>query len=147
MKIMETLKLNKIIGLVFLIMICSFNSYSHPGGTDSRGGHHDRKRGGYHFHHGNRPHQHPNGACELIRKVEPQPWYQGWLVLLTIVGGIGGFYWFYKRINNTGNDLTKYPLLDKILFITMGWVGVLFTIGLYGVCIWGFIAMIIHLFK
>ena len=26
--------------------------YAHGGGLDSQGGHHDRKRGGYHFHRG-----------------------------------------------------------------------------------------------
>lgn len=39
-------------------------AYGHSGGTDSRGGHHDRRNGGYHFHHGMGPHQHPGGVCE-----------------------------------------------------------------------------------
>ena len=38
---------------------------AHSGRTDSQGGHHDRKNGGYHFHHGQRAHQHPGGVCEL----------------------------------------------------------------------------------
>lgn len=144
---METLKLNKIIGLVFLIMMCSFNAYSHPGGTDSRGGHHDHKRGGYHFHHGSRPHQHPNGVCELIRKVEPQPWYQGWLVLLIMVGGTGGFFWAYNRINNADKDITKHSLLEKTLFFSMCSIGTLLTFGLWGLGIWGIIKLTINLFK
>lgn len=36
----------------------------HGGGTDSRGGHRDKKNGGYHYHHGEAAHQHPNGVCK-----------------------------------------------------------------------------------
>lgn len=43
-------------------------SFAHSGRTDSQGGHHDRKNGGYHFHHGKGPHQHPNGSCPFESK-------------------------------------------------------------------------------
>lgn len=39
----------------------------HSGGTDRYGGHHDRKRGGYHYHHGCGPHSH-SGGCEYNYK-------------------------------------------------------------------------------
>ena len=37
------------IALVFVLT--NIAAYSHSGGTDSSGCHHDRKRGGYHCHH------------------------------------------------------------------------------------------------
>lgn len=46
----------------FFLFIMSFTLYAHSGGTDSNGGHHDRKNGGYHYHHGHGPHQHDNGC-------------------------------------------------------------------------------------
>lgn len=36
---------------------------AHSGRTDSHGGHYDRSTGEYHFHHGYKAHQHPNGVC------------------------------------------------------------------------------------
>ena len=36
----------------------------HGGRTDSKGGHRDKKNGGYHYHHGEPAHEHPNGVCE-----------------------------------------------------------------------------------
>ena len=48
---------------LLLFFTASTLTYSHSGGTDSRGGHNDRINGGYHFHHGEGPHQHPNGKC------------------------------------------------------------------------------------
>lgn len=36
----------------------------HSGRTDANGGHNDRINGGYHYHHGCPPHQHPNGTCK-----------------------------------------------------------------------------------
>ena len=52
--------------LLLLVLTLSFSatfSLAHSGGTDSRGGHHDRKNGGYHYHHGMGPHDHPGGVC------------------------------------------------------------------------------------
>ncbi len=42
-----------------LITVC----YAHSGRTDSKGGHYDRKNGGYHYHHGYPAHDHPGGKC------------------------------------------------------------------------------------
>lgn len=36
---------------------------SHPGRTDSNGGHYNRSTGEYHYHHGYPAHQHLNGIC------------------------------------------------------------------------------------
>lgn len=75
-------------------------AFSHSGNTDSKGGHHDRKRGGYHYHHGFGPHDHPGGVCELStatpQKVVSQPQYSypqkeennNWSTYL-IVGALG----------------------------------------------------------
>jgi hypothetical protein len=51
--------------IITVIFSVSFflSALSHSGRTDSRGGHHDRKNGGYHYHHGMSAHQHPNGIC------------------------------------------------------------------------------------
>ena len=146
---MKTLKLNKIVGLIFL-MICTFNSYSHSGRTDSKGGHHDYKNGGYHFHHGNRPHQHPNGQCILTstaRKAQAQPWYKGLLVLFAMVGGTGGFFWAYNRIENADKDWAKKSLLEKTLFSIMYSIGTILILGFYGVIIGVCIKFIINLFN
>lgn len=48
---------------VLLTILLSASALGHSGGTDSRGGHNDRIHGGYHFHHGLGPHQHPGGVC------------------------------------------------------------------------------------
>src|SRR3989304_4735711 len=56
--------------------LCILSVGAHSGRTDSQGGHHDRRNGGYHFHHGMGSHQHPGGACpyrhDTIRQVSPQ---------------------------------------------------------------------------
>lgn len=41
---------NKVVLIVFLAL--SLFCYGHSGRTDSRGGHHNRISGGYHYHHG-----------------------------------------------------------------------------------------------
>ena len=39
--------------LATVLLLCmAAIAYSHGGGLDSQGGHHDRKSGGYHFHRG-----------------------------------------------------------------------------------------------
>lgn len=55
----------RVIGIVVLVvgLIMPFAALAHSGGTDSQGGHHNRRTGEYHFHHGRGPHQHPNGVC------------------------------------------------------------------------------------
>jgi len=54
--------------LLILGLGLSISAFAHSGGTDSQGGHHDRKRGGYHFHHGYGPHSHLNGKCPYKNK-------------------------------------------------------------------------------
>ena len=62
-------------------------SWAHSGGTDRRGGHHDRSDNSYHFHHGERAHMHENGRCLLVSKQvhrgmiqsEPVFFHGGWL--------------------------------------------------------------------
>jgi len=93
---MKTLKLNKIIGLVFLIMMCSFNAYSHPGGLDGSLGHHDHKRGGYHYHCGSSKTSTP---C-FRGTIKPKPWYHGWVALIATVGGIFFWVWLGRYIDN-----------------------------------------------
>lgn len=47
--------------LLLLWLPCA--AHAHPGGTDSNGGHYNRKTGEYHYHHGYPEHQHTNGKC------------------------------------------------------------------------------------
>ncbi len=35
---------------VAILFVCSLAALAHPGRTDSKGGHNDRKNGGYHYH-------------------------------------------------------------------------------------------------
>jgi len=51
--------------IIILTTLISVSLTAHSGRTDKNGGHHDRINGGYHYHHGMRSHQHPNGKCEL----------------------------------------------------------------------------------
>ena len=61
--------LKKLLPLVWLITFTpKVGVYAHSGRTDSQGGHNDHISGGYHFHHGERPHQHPNGVCPLKKE-------------------------------------------------------------------------------
>ena len=57
----------KIFILTAMILLLQLG-YSHSGRTDKKGGHNDNVHGGYHFHHGMRAHDHPNGICELTKK-------------------------------------------------------------------------------
>ncbi len=54
--------------LVIVLLGFHFISWSHSGGTDRRGGHHDRSDNSYHFHHGERAHLHENGKCLLVSR-------------------------------------------------------------------------------
>ena len=44
---------------------------SHPGRTDSNGGHYNRSTGEYHYHHGYPAHQHINGICPYSSDTKP----------------------------------------------------------------------------
>ena len=62
------------LSVVFLILFSSV--FAHSGGTDSKGGHHDRINGGYHYHHGKPAHSHQNGCPykdESIKKTKSKP--------------------------------------------------------------------------
>lgn len=49
--------------ILIIITACANLASSHPGRTDSKGGHYNRSTGEYHYHHGMSAHQHPNGVC------------------------------------------------------------------------------------
>lgn len=51
--------------LIFAVLACLLITvcFAHSGRTDSKGGHYDRKNGGYHYHHGYPAHDHPDGKC------------------------------------------------------------------------------------
>mgnify|MGYP000117353611 CR=1 FL=1 len=62
--------------LTLLLILCTAFSFSHPGRTDSKGGHYDRSNGSYHYHHGYPAHQHPGGVCPYVDpviKITPAP--------------------------------------------------------------------------
>lgn len=52
-----------VIVCMLLCVLLPLTAVAHPGRTDSRGGHHDRQNGGYHYHHGYPAHDHPGGVC------------------------------------------------------------------------------------
>jgi hypothetical protein len=80
--------------LTFVLIIFSLPLFAHGGGTDSRGGHHDKKNGGYHYHHGRGPHQHKNGACPYDNN--PNSNNTGWYIIgIGVLGLIG--YTAYKN--------------------------------------------------
>ena len=84
--------------------------YYHGGGTDSNGGHRDRKNGGYHYHHGEPAHQHPNGICEykayeykennVAKSSEFNYTFIIWIILLTIFTRRYNLHWFQGRIHD-----------------------------------------------
>lgn len=53
----------RVFALMFLCCWLPCVALAHPGNTDSKGGHHNRKTGEYHYHHGYPEHQHTNGKC------------------------------------------------------------------------------------
>ena len=53
-------------GLILIILALIFGTIpalAHSGRTDAQGGHYVGETEEYHFHHGHRAHQHPNGIC------------------------------------------------------------------------------------
>ncbi len=74
--------------LPLFLILYSFIASAHSGRTDSRGGHHDRKNGGYHYHHGMPAHQHPNGICEYASKTRKS---NKSIPTLFIILGVFGF--------------------------------------------------------
>ena len=64
----ESFLLNsKFIAIFFIVSLLlpllALAVFSHPGRTDSSGGHYNRSTGEYHYHHGHPAHQHINGVC------------------------------------------------------------------------------------
>lgn len=59
--------------LLIILLTLPMMLYAHSGGTDSSGGHYDHSTGEYHYHHGERAHQHYNGVCEIeMERMEKQ---------------------------------------------------------------------------
>lgn len=56
-----------IISVIFVLLFSTSIAFSHSGGTDANGGHHDYNNvsglGDYHYHHGYGPHLHTDGIC------------------------------------------------------------------------------------
>ncbi len=57
------IRFNCHLAIFAIALMMNLNAAAHSGRTDSQGGHNDHINGGYHFHHGESPHQHPNGIC------------------------------------------------------------------------------------
>jgi hypothetical protein len=75
-----------ICGIIFVLTLSGSELFGHSGRTDGKGGHNDRINGGYHYHHGKGPHQHPNGNCPSKGGSNNTFWYiLGGIVL---IGGI-----------------------------------------------------------
>lgn len=82
--------------ILLLSLLFVHNSFAHSGGTDSQGGHNDYIHGGYHFHHGNGPHQHPNDQCPLVcSETNTTNATSKWLL---VVAGTVIIYFIYKRL-------------------------------------------------
>ena len=69
----RNLKILLSITLSISLLFSLSTSFSHSGGTDASGGHYNRATGEYHYHHGERPHQHENGKCPY-----DSWWYKLW---------------------------------------------------------------------
>jgi hypothetical protein len=78
--------------LVLCLLLFPLELWGHSGGTDSRGGHHNRSTGEYHFHHGEPAHQHPDGVCPYTRKKS----ILGSLLVCSVIAG--GCYVSLKKI-------------------------------------------------
>ncbi len=70
-----------IVAIIALSLFSPALLWGHSGGIDSNGGHNDTANGGYHYHHGNPPHQHPNGECPY----ESSSSYTLWLIYVIII--------------------------------------------------------------
>jgi|GEM_PF-3257193 hypothetical protein len=78
--------------LPFILIIFSLPLFAHSGRTDGSGEHHDRKNGGYHYHHGRGPHQHTNGNCPYDNNSNDSNaiWYVIGIGVLGVIG-INGY--------------------------------------------------------
>ena len=97
--------MKRIITTISIVFLAISLVYPHSGRTDNKGGHHDRINGGYHYHHGHGPHQHPGGVCELTSKrqgirsysSESQDSGYGWI--WPVLGFIGYLFYSGRRSN------------------------------------------------
>lgn len=64
--------MKKVITVFIALIILTSIVTAHPGKTDSKGGHYDRKNGGYHYHHGYPAHEHKNGECPYDFETQTQ---------------------------------------------------------------------------
>ncbi|MGL4992208.1 MAG: YHYH domain-containing protein [Sarcina sp.] len=66
---MKKSKVRIIVATLLIAISTNISAFAHSGRTDSNGGHKDNKNvsglGNYHYHHGQGPHLHPGGVCEL----------------------------------------------------------------------------------
>ena len=92
--------------LILLLGGIQFSVLGHSGGTDSQGGHFNRRTGEYHFHHGMGPHQHPGGVCPYSsgsringQSKRDQNFFQRH-PLLSIGGGLLVCYWGWAAISD-----------------------------------------------
>lgn len=72
-----------------LLLLCTA-VFAHSGGTDANGGHHNRKRGGYHYHHGRPAHDHVNGVCMYEKEGENRSSYW-WYAIGGAALGVAGY--------------------------------------------------------
>ena len=84
-----------------IILTASLTLYAHSGRTDSRGGHHKRSTGEYHYHHGMGPHQHPNGVCPYSnsKSGSTKSDSKSTLPIYLIIGGVAAGVYFVSRKN------------------------------------------------
>jgi hypothetical protein len=70
-------------------------SVAHSGGTDSNGGHHDRKNGGYHYHNGGRARHSYSSSSDSSSKPKKEKWDfpWGWAAF----AGLAGWVWLAKK--------------------------------------------------
>lgn len=82
--------------IIALLLASALPVYAHSGGTDSNGGHYDRKTGEYHYHHGTSAHQHYNGRCSRTIFM----YLTVSLILLISIVYFGIFVFLSNRIDN-----------------------------------------------
>jgi len=97
--------------LAVLLLASAECLLAHSGRTDSQGGHHDRRYGGYHFHHGMGPHQHPGGVCPYSggggrssgfgTRADNRNWFERHPIL-TGIGGLWVGAWAWNAVKGKG---------------------------------------------
>ena len=62
--------------------------FAHSGGTDSNGGHYNRYTGEYHYHHGEKAHQHPNNICPYTKNKNDKTTLKDYAIIMIVLFGI-----------------------------------------------------------